>query len=89
MQPRDELAAGSTKWALAHPGDSYIAYTYDYSGPMGIKSMTAGTYDLKWYDTIDGDTVTQARISVGSGDATWAKPDSVGNEVALYIKRCN
>jgi len=42
MKPRDDLAAGSTKWVLANPGNSYIAYTYNYSGPMGVKRMTAG-----------------------------------------------
>jgi len=23
---------------------------------MGIKNMTAGTYNLTWFDTVDGDT---------------------------------
>ena len=72
---------------VANPGDSYIAYTYDYSGPMGIKSMTAGTYDLKWFDTVDGDTVIQTGVSVPTGDVTWNKPNSMSNEIALYIKR--
>jgi hypothetical protein len=49
--------------------------------------MTAGTYDLKWFDTIDGSTVIQTDISVLSGDITWSRPDSIGNEVALYIGR--
>lgn len=87
MTPRDDLAAGSTRWVLANPGNSYIAYTYAYSGPMGIKNMTAGTYDLKWFDTVDGDTVIRTGISVSSGDATWSKPDSMSNEIALYITR--
>jgi len=86
MKPSDELAAGSTKWVLANPGDSYIAYTYDYTGPMGVKAMAAGAYDLTWFDTADGRTVKQT-VSVSAGDATWSKPDSVGAEVALYIKR--
>jgi len=87
MKPRDDLAAGSTKWVLANPGDSYIAYTYNYSGPMGVKRMAAGTYDLKWFDTVDGEIVTQTGVSVSAGDVTWTKPDSMGSEVALYIKR--
>jgi hypothetical protein len=87
MKPRDDLAAGSTKWVLANPGQCYIAYTYDYSGPMGVKNMAAGTYDLTWFDTVDGDTVMQDGLSVGSGDVTWAKPDSIGSEIALSIKR--
>jgi len=87
MKPRDDLAAGSTKWVLANPGESYIAYTYNYAGPMGLKGMTAGTYDLKWFDTVDGDEVTQTGVSVSVGDVTWDKPDSMGSEVALYVKR--
>ena len=87
MKPRDDLAAGSTKWVLANPGESYIAYTYKYSGPMGLKDMTAGTYDLKWFDTVDGDEVTQTSVSVSSGEATWNKPDSMGSEIVLYVKR--
>ena len=87
MKPRDDLAAGSTKWVLANPGESYIAYTYEYSGPMGIRDMAAGTYDLKWFDTTNGDEVTQTGVSVSSGQVTWNKPDSMGSEIALYIKR--
>ena len=87
MKPRDDLAAGSTKWVLANPPSSYIAYSYECSGPMGIKGVTGGKYDLMWFDTVDGDTVTQAGVSVSSGNVTWSKPDSIGTEVALYVKR--
>jgi len=86
MKSRDDLVAGSTKWVLANPGNSYIAYTYDYSGPMGVKVQTSGTYDLLWFDTVDGYTVKQTGVSVSSSDATWTRPASIGNEVALYIK---
>jgi len=87
MASRDDLASGSTRWVLANPGSSYIAYTYAYSGPMGVKKMTAGTYELKWFDTVDGDTVVQTGVSVSSGDVTWTKPDSMSREIALYIRR--
>ncbi len=87
MKPRDDLAAGSTKWVMANPGESYIAYTYDYTGPMGVKGMTAGSYNLKWFDTTDGDMVIQAGVSVPSGDVTWTKPSSMSEELALYIRR--
>jgi hypothetical protein len=87
MKPKDELAAGSTKWVLANPGHSYIAYTHSYSGAMGVKGLAAGTYDLKWFDTADGHWETQSGVSVASGDATWSKPELFGNEVALYVKK--
>ncbi len=54
---------------------------------MGIKNMTAGTYDLMWFDTRDGDVVRQSDVSVPWGDVTWSKPASMSSEVALYIKR--
>lgn len=87
MKPRDDLAAGSAKWVLANPGDAYIAYTYNYSGPMGIKDMAAGTYYLLWFDTVDGGMVEQTNVSIPSGSVLWSKPDSMGNEIALYVQR--
>jgi hypothetical protein len=54
---------------------------------MGIKGMTGGKYDFVWFDTIDGETVTQTGVSVSAGNITWSKPDSTGSEVALYITR--
>jgi len=87
MKPRDDLAAGSTRWALANPGESYVAYTYDCSGPMGVKGLAAGTVDLKWFDAVSGRTVTQAGVSVPAGEAVWTKPDSMGREIALYVRR--
>jgi hypothetical protein len=87
MKSADDLAAGSTKWVLANLGQSYIAYTYDYSGPMGIKDMAAGTYDLMWFDAVDGDVVSESGVEVGAGDVVWSKPGYlIGDEVALYIE---
>jgi hypothetical protein len=87
MAPRDNLAAGSTKWVLANPGTSYIAYTYDCSGPMGLKELAAGDYDLLWFDTTNGRTVRQSGVRIAAGDAWWSKPESLGREIALYVTR--
>ena len=82
MKSTDTLAAGSTKWVLANPGKSYIAYTYDL---MYIKNMTAGYYTLMWFDTVTCETITNNGVSVTKGDAEWRKPDSMGKEIALYV----
>lgn len=87
MKPTDTLAAGSTKWVLANPGRSYIAYTYDYKRAMGIRNMTAGYYTLMWFDAVMGQTVTRNNVFITMGDAEWQKPDSMGKEIALYIHR--
>ena len=86
MKPRDDLAAGSTKWVLANRCKSYIAYTYNYSGSMGIKGIESGRYGLMWFDTVNGKVVHQTNVTVSSGDVTWSRPESMGNELALYIK---
>jgi hypothetical protein len=87
MRPRDELAAGSTNWVLANPGRSYIAYSYNYSGPMGVKDLPAGEYELIWFDTISGRSETRSGIQIEAGEATWSKPGSFGIEIALFVKR--
>jgi len=87
MKPTDTLAAGSTKWVLANPGRSYIAYTYDYEHSMGIKNMTAGYYTLMWFDTVTGETITNNGVSVTTDNAEWQKPSSIGKEIALYVHR--
>ena len=87
LRPRRDLAAGSTKWVLANPGSSYIAYTYSATGPLGLKGITAGTYDLVWLDTINGASVVQKAVRAPDGEVKWTKPASLGEEVALYVTR--
>ena len=87
MSSNDALAAGSTKWVLARPGESYIAYTYDYWGPMGLKSVHAGTYDLLWFDPQSVAQVEQKSVPVKTSSPSWSKPATLGNEIALYLKR--
>ncbi|MGQ9574383.1 MAG: hypothetical protein ACUVUC_03630 [Thermoguttaceae bacterium] len=87
MEPHDELAAGTAKWVLAKPGESYIAYSYDCSGPMGVQDLAAGTYDLLWFDTVTGRTWKQVGVPVRAGNALWNKPEACGSEVALYVHR--
>jgi hypothetical protein len=87
LRPADHLAAGSTKWVLADPGRSYIAYTYDCSSPMGIRDLPAGAYDLTWFDTVSGRSESQTKVRVEGSEATWDKPRALGNEIALHLRR--
>lgn len=87
MSPNDELRYGGTEYVLALPGDSYITYASNLSGDIGLKGMTACTYDFKWYDVKNGATILQKDVGVIDGDHTWTKPVSIGNELAVYIKR--
>jgi hypothetical protein len=87
MSPHDALKHGGTKYVLARPGESYIAYASALSGDIGLQDMTAGIYTFTWFDVIDGTTVVQNNVSVAAGDRTWRKPASIGNELAVYITR--
>jgi hypothetical protein len=87
MTPRNDLAAGSTKWVLANPGVSYIAYTYAYRDAMGVRNLPAGPYDLLWFDTENGTQVEQKAVQVTSATPGWTKPDHLGSELALYVRR--
>lgn len=88
MAPHDEHALSDTKYVLANPGDSYIAYTPNYSTGMGLKGMEAGEYTFKWFDPQSGNTLLVENVLVEAGDRTWARPaEMTGDELALYLKR--
>ena len=86
MTPRSDLKNGSTLYVLASDAGSYIAYSNNTVQDMGIRDVQAGTYLLRWFDTVDGDTIERV-IAVTGGDQTWPRPPAIGNEAALYVKR--
>jgi CubicO group peptidase (beta-lactamase class C family) len=87
MSPHDELAYGGTKYVLARPGESYIAYAAKLRGKIGLKNLTAGTYQLRWFDCATGKEAIQENVQVADGQHTWPKPNDIGNELAVYIRR--
>jgi CubicO group peptidase (beta-lactamase class C family) len=87
MAPHDDLKHGGTEYVLAQPGDSYIAYASNLFGDIGLKGMTAGTYDFTWYDITNDIMVVQTNVSLAAGDLTWSKPAGIGDELAVYIVR--
>ena len=89
LVPRDDLASRSTKWVLARPGESYVAYSYEYLDRIGLKGLAAGTYDLLWMDTETGETSQQTGITVDWGNAAFAKPEAFGSEVVVYVQLRN
>ena len=87
MSPHDELRYGGTKYVLALPGSSYIAYSPELSGEIGLKGMRPGKYKLHWLDCATGKQILQSQVTVAEGDQTWSKPAGIGDEVAVYISR--
>ena len=86
MSPHDELRYGGTKYVLAQPGSSYIAYAPELSGEIGLKGMKPGTYKFHWFDCATGKQALQTEVAVAAGDQTWSKSDGIGDEVAVYIR---
>ncbi|MBP7053056.1 MAG: serine hydrolase [Phycisphaerae bacterium] len=87
MEPHDELAHAGTQYVLAGPGGSYMIYASKPQAQVGLKGMTAGTYSFRWLDCASGRTVLQESVYVPAGDGTWARPEGIGDEVAVYLRR--
>ncbi|MHC4751108.1 MAG: hypothetical protein ACYTFW_14715 [Planctomycetota bacterium] len=87
MSPHDELRFAGTKYVLAQPGGSYIAYAPELQGNIGLKNTRAGLYKFRWFDCVTGEEFTQENVSVVGGNQSWDKPRSIGNELAVYIRR--
>lgn len=84
--PADQLAAAGTKWVLAsESADVYIAYSNDNPSSMGVQGISAGSYELGWFDPLTGVSVNEV-VTVTAGTATFPVPSQIGNEVALSIE---
>jgi len=82
-QPYDSLARGSTDYVLAYPGNVYIVYG-DSGTSLGV-NVQAGTYNVKWFDTIDGDWSDQGSQTLSAGDQYFTKPGGIGTEAVVYL----
>jgi len=87
MSPHDELRFAGTKYVLAQPGRSYIAYSPELKGKIGLKGMRRGTYEFRWLDCVTSKEVRQAKVNAKAGDQSWKKPGGIGRELAVYIRR--
>lgn len=87
MEPANGIATADTDYVLAARGQSYIAYAAGSTGELGLLGLTAGTYELRWFDPQTGETVVQQTDVVTDGEGAWTKPTGFGDEVALFLTR--
>ncbi|MCD4710432.1 MAG: hypothetical protein K8R52_06260 [Bacteroidales bacterium] len=87
MAPHDELKHAGTQYVLASPGYSYIAYSSENSGKLGLQNMVSGTYNIRWYDCVTGQSVQKNNVKIAAGRQSWKRPPALGDEVSLYITR--
>lgn len=86
MIPRDDLEREGTRWVLADPGRAYIAYASGGDEPLGLADLPTGTYDLRWFNPITGEQVEVTGVML-DGDVSFPRPQSIGGEAALYVRR--
>jgi hypothetical protein len=87
MVPRNDLKFGDTKWVLAEVGRSYVAYSDNAATSLGVRGLTAGTYNLKWLDTVDGSTVVQNGVPVTTASRAFPRPATIQPEAALHLAK--
>ena len=87
MSPHDELRFAGTKYVLALPPSSYIAYAPELRGKIGLKDMRAGSYEFRWFGCATRKEVVQTKVHVEAGNQSWKKPGGIGSELAAYIRR--
>lgn len=86
MSPHDELAAASTDYVLAAPGEGWVLYAADAPGGLGVRDLPAGTYDLTWLDIPSGRRVERTGVEEPGGTAVWERPAGVGPEAAVFVR---
>jgi len=88
LSPDNSLAAGVTQYVLSNHDSQHVAYT-NKPGEMGIRSVVKGRYQLLWFDTITGRQVVEVVAVSESGVLSLQRPDIIGQEVVVRIKKIN
>jgi CubicO group peptidase (beta-lactamase class C family) len=86
LAPHDELRHGDTKYVLANPGRSYIAYGNQVQDNLGLKGLPALEYAVHWLDCRSGKTADVIQVVASAGDATFARPAGFGSQCAAWIR---
>lgn len=86
LEPHDELAYAETKYVLADPGRSYLAYLDRPDGRLGLKSLPAGACTVTWLDAVSGRTATESHRFADPADGALARPAGFGAECAAWVR---
>ena len=87
LDPHDELGGAGTKYVLADPGRSYLAYGDQPTTALGIKDLPVGDYSAAWLDCRTGRQAATARQVLEPGERAFEKPAAIGDECAVWIQR--
>jgi len=87
MISRDFIGFDATDFVLGVPGKSYIAYSSEPNGKIGLRPLSSGKYYLKWLDCVTGKIVEQRNVQINQGSNRLQVPEEIANEVAVYLIR--
>ncbi len=85
MRSHDELRHGETKYVLADPGRSYIAYAEHLERELGITNLPAGRCDILWLDCQTGRTVPERQVLDQAANHVFHKPAGLGLQCAAWV----
>jgi CubicO group peptidase (beta-lactamase class C family) len=85
MAPHDELRHAGTKYVLADPTRSYIAYSDQGGAPVGLKRLPPGACEVRWLDCRSGETLTEQHDWAEAGDRVFARPATFGQECVAWV----
>lgn len=87
MAPGDNLRHGGTRWVLANSeAGQYVLYAHDSPASLGVKNLRSGIYTLTWFDPATGKQEVKRGVKAG-GDAVFAPPATIKEDVVLYLSR--
>lgn len=86
MAPHDELKHAETRYVLADPGRSYIAYADSLANTLGITDLPTGRCEVAWLDCRSGRTTEERHTLAHAGDHAFDKPPDFGPECAAWIR---
>ena len=87
MGPNDDVAVSGVEWALSTSNDEkLIAYGRNTGGSIEL-AVPDGTYELRWFDPVTGQSVTETEVAASGGSLSRSAPAAFGNELAVYVRK--
>jgi hypothetical protein len=84
MNPDNSVITSGSAVALVNPGTEYVVYLRSGTSVSVDLSGVSGDLNVKWFDTKDGDTFSQGRVS-GGGTEAFTKPGGIDGEGVLHL----
>jgi len=86
MEPRGDLT--STGYALANPGEEYLALQPSEKDDPFTMRLEAGTYTVQWHSVNSRETLRAGRVTVEHPTSIrFSAPFEAAGPAVLYLKK--